>query len=334
MTKKLTTITELAAEAGVNPATVSKALSGTGKLKPETRARIRELAARHNFQINRTAQSLKLGRHNAIAVVLPLGHESAQSISDPFFITMIGHLADELSARKQELVLSKVVPRDDDWIDALARSGRSDGLIIIGQSDQHQRLNEVAAHYQPIVVWGQQQGDDQRYCSVGSDNFAGGELATTHLIKTGKRKIAFAGMTDIPEIAARYEGYRVALKKANLKPGPHIESHLTPEGAYGAFTEFLKTGEEIDAVFAASDVIALNAMHALDETGLSVPDDVAVVGFDDVGLAPYARPPLTTVRQDLAFGAKLLVDRLFELIEDKDAPSVSLPPKLIRRGSA
>lgn len=332
MSPRATSLNELAAIAGVTAGTVSKALSGKGNLSAETRERIRALADQHGFRLNRIAQSLKRGRAGAIAVVLPLGHESAQSISDPFFIALIGHLADAISARGQDLILSKILPTGPDWLSDITRSGRADGLIIVGQSDQHERLNAVARQFMPLVVWGERQ-QEQAYCSVGSDNWLGGRLATGHLIAQGRRRIAFFGMADIPEIAARHAGYLDALGEAGLKPAVHIEAHLTPDASYAAITRYLRQGALPDAIVAASDVIAMSAMRALAEMGIAVPDDVAVTGYDDVSLAAYVMPPLTTVRQDLAEAGHQLVDLLFRRIAGEDTRSVVLPPRLIVRGS-
>ncbi|PTQ13509.1 LacI family transcriptional regulator [Sphingomonas oleivorans] len=335
--KPVTNLTELAALAGVSPGTASRALSGNGMLSAKTRERIRRLADEHGFRLNQTARNLKLGRTNAIAVVLPLGHESAQNISDPFFIALIGHLADELTARKQDLVLSKVIPVGEDWLSSIVRGGRVDGVIVIGQSNQDAILNSVASHYRSLIVWGERQDVGQVYASVGTDNRRGGWLATDHLLKRGRRRIAFVGTTDIPEIAARHAGYLAALAEAGIAPGPHIEAHLTADASHEAISDFLAGAAPglapLDAIFAASDVIAMSAIRALNEHGFVVPDDVSVVGFDDVNLAAHTSPPLTTIRQDLAEAARLLVDRLFARIDGAEPSSVVLPPELVVRRS-
>lgn len=329
----ISTLSELADLAGVSVSTVSKSLSNRGYVSEATKARIRDLADRHGFQINRTAQSLKRGRNDAVAVVLPLGHESAQTFSDPFFITLIGHLADTLSARGNELVLSKVVPAGPGWLAAVARSGRVDGIIVIGQSDQDDELARVAHGYAPVVVWGQQRGE-QGYCSVGTDNRAGGRLAAERLIASGRRRLSFVGMTDIPEIAARHQGFVDACMTAGIAVDGHLPAHLTGEAAYEIVAEALDAGLDADGLVAASDVIAMSAMRALAERGRVVPDDVAVVGYDDVNLAAYTTPPLTTIRQDLRAAAGHLVDLLFRRMAGEDTASLSMPPQLVVRGSA
>lgn len=330
---KVSTLSELATLTGVSVSTVSKALSDRGYVSAKTRERIRRIADEHGFQINRTAQSLKRGRNDAIAVVLPLGHESAQTFSDPFFITLIGHLADALSARNNELVLSKVVPDGPGWLANVARSGRVDGIVVIGQSNQEHELERVADFYRPLVVWGQQlQG--QRYCSVGTDNRAGGRLAAGQLLGIGRRKLTFVGMTDIPEIAERHAGFTEACRAAGASSSGHIPAHLTADAAYQAVADALDAGLSTDGMVAASDVIAMSAMRALSERGFVVPEQVAVIGYDDVSLAAFTTPPLTTVRQELEIAAVNLVDLLFRRIRGEDTASISMPPRLMIRGTA
>lgn len=327
------TLTELAAVAGVSVGTVSKALSNRGYVSAATRERICALADEHGFQINRTAQSLKLGRNDAVAVTLPLGHESAQTFSDPFFIALIGHLADAISAQGSELVLSKISAPTHGWLSNITRSGRVDGILVIGQSDQEAELSRVAVNYRPLVVWGQYRAG-QNYCSVGTDNFAGGRMAAQRLIDSGRRRLVFAGMTDIPEIAARRDGFIRACEEAGIAPDGQIETHLTADAAYARLAEAVAGDFDADGVVAASDVIAMSAMRALIEQGRRVPEDVAVIGYDDVGLAAFTTPPLTTIRQDLKRAAEAMVDLLFRRIANEEAHSLSLPPELVVRASA
>ncbi|KAK0349496.1 hypothetical protein LTR94_032892, partial [Friedmanniomyces endolithicus] len=152
----LKSIADLARLAGVSVSTVSRALTGKGALNKGTRARIQALADHHGFRMNVAAQNLRLGRTGAIAVLMPLGHARGQQLSDPFFLTMLGYLADALTDRGYDLLLSRVLPDRDDWLDTFIRTGRTDGVIVIGQSDQGAALARAAASYRPLVVWGEQ----------------------------------------------------------------------------------------------------------------------------------------------------------------------------------
>lgn len=334
MTTRVRTLADIAAIAGVTPATVSRALSGNERISSTTRHKVLEIAARHGFQVNQTARNLRLGRTRSIGVVIPLGHGSAQRVSDPFYTALIGNLMDGLARRDHAMLLSAVTPHDSAWLSNISRSGRVDGIIVLCQSDQEATLRDVGRSYEPLVVWGESGDGQQDYCCVGTDNRLGGRLATEHLIRSGKRRIAFAGMTDIPELAARHAGYLDAHAAANLPAAAHIEVPLAFDPASPGLHRAVAEADTIDAVFAASDMIAMGMIRALTEAGRSVPDDVTVIGYDDVSLAAHATPALTTIRQNLAVAAQTILDLLFRRISGESAPSVRIPLELVRRQSA
>ncbi len=330
---EVASISDLARLAGVSASTVSRALAGSKMISLGTRTRINELAREHGFQLNQMARNLRLKRSQAIGVVVPLGHEAGQHVSDPFFITMLGYLADGVTERGYDLLLTRIVPTDSDWLDALVNSGRIDGVIVIGQSDQVAVLDRVAEHYRPLVVWGQH-AEGHVHCSVGTDNIQGGALAARHLLGSGRRRILFAGQADLPEIAARYQGFCEAHERAGVAPGGILAVPLTADGAHAAIDEYLANNEAPDGIVAASDIIAMSAIRALIERGLTVPGDVSVVGYDDVALAAQITPALTTIRQDLREGAERLVDILFRRLGGEMVDPVVMSPELIIRASA
>ena len=326
---------DVAALAGVSVSTVSRALAGSGLVPEAKRAEILGIAQAHGYVVNQQARSLRLRRTQTIGVVIPLGREASQRISDPFFSEMLGLLADSLTERGFSVLLSKLNTSDRHWLDKLITGGRSDGLVIIGQSDQHEVINEAAHSYLPMVVWGGHM-TGQIYCSVGTDNVGGGRLATEHLLSRGRKRILFLGNPQGPEVQQRYRGYQLALEARGLPVDPALlaSAHLTVEMAYEAIREAIDNGLMFDAVFAASDVIAIAAIQALSAAGRRVPDDVAVVGYDDVALAVHANPPLTTVKQDLHTGARLLTDLLLRRIAGDNTPSATMPTQLIIRQSS
>lgn len=332
MTRPVKTLADIAAIVGVTPATVSRALSGKARISLETRQRVLDVADLHGFQINQTARNLRLGSTKAIGVVIPLGHQSAQRVSDPFYTTLIGNLMDGLARREHAMLLEAVTPHDGTWLANLSRSGRVDGIIVLCQSDQDAVLKQVGRTYKPLVVWGETEGEP--YCCVGTDNRAGGRLATEHLLALGKRRIAFAGMTDIPELSARHAGYRDAHAAAAVEPGPWIAAPLAIDPESPSLARDFAAHPEIDAVVAASDVIAMAVIRALKQGGRIVPDDVAVVGYDDVSLAAHTTPSLTTIRQDLGIAAATILDLLFQRMAGEDTGSVRIPLSLITRQSA
>ena len=328
------TLAELAQLAGVSITTVSRALDDNPVIAKKTRARVADLAREHGFKINQSARNLRLKRTGAIGVILPLGHEQRQHPSDPFFMSLLGPLADALTDRGHDMLLSRVIPTDESWLDAMVDSGRVDGVIVIGQSDQIDVIERVAKRYRQMVVWGADlPGLEQ--VTVGSDNVAGGRMAAAHLLTQGRRRLAFFGASDAPEFAARLDGVNQAIAVVeNARPPLLLPVHLTTDESYAAIAEFLSGNPPPDGIVAASDVIAMSALRALAERGARVPHDVAVVGYDDVVIATQTSPPLTTIRQDVARGAETLVDLLFRRIAGEEVESVSMTPELVLRASA
>lgn len=325
---------DIARMAGVSVSTVSRALAGSPLVPQAKRDEILAMAQGQGYVINEQARNLRLKKTRTIGVVIPLGHEVGQLISDPFFIELLGRLADEITARDYNVLLTKVARPETGWQDRLIQSQKADGLIVIGQSDQHEALNAVARTYLPLVVWGAHL-PNQIYCSVGSDNIGGARLAVDHLIRLGRRRIAFLGVPSLPEVGLRYEGYRRALAAAGISEDAALlaPAHFTVDTAYDTVRGLIDSHVPFDAVFAASDVIAIAAIKALTASGLRVPEDVAVVGFDDITIAAYASPPLTSVRQDLARGARVMVDLLFRRMDGENTPSATMQAELVVRRS-
>jgi DNA-binding LacI/PurR family transcriptional regulator len=319
--------------------TVSRALSDSPLIPKPKREEIQTIARQAGYVINQAAQSLRLRKTQTIAVLFPLGHDINQLVSDPFFIEMFSRLADEITSRGYKVLLIRVTDTHDGWLNQIIQSQSQDGIIVVGQSDQHQALTEAARSYDPFVVWGSQvhdlQAQDGTYCTVGTDNVEGGMLAVNHLLANGRKHIAFLGNTGLPEIAPRFEGYHKALLQAGLNMDPRLVMSVdfTAESARQATMALLQTGIPFDGIFAVSDVIALSAIQALQAHGLRVPQDVGVVGFDDTFLAERSVPALTTIRQDLAGAASAIVERLFQQIAGERPASMTLAPKLIVRQS-
>ncbi len=332
---RIKNIGELAKLAGVSTSTVSRALDDSALIAKKTRERIQALAREHDFRPNVMARNLRIQRTGAIGVVIPLGHETGQHISDPFFITMLGFLADTLTERGHDLMLSRVIPSDDEWLDKIVDSGRVDGLIIIGQSDQSNIIDRVASRYRNMVVWGGYT-EGQVHCSVGTDNIRGGYLATSHLIERGCERVTFVGDHRILEMSQRYEGYQAAMREAGLGANiSELTAHLVAETAHPEITKFLgECAQPPQGIFAATDVIAMSALRALSDFGLAVPSDVKVVGYDGLTISEHTVPRLSTVKQDLGVGAGYLIDLLFRRMAGEDTDSVVIEPELLKRMSS
>lgn len=328
-----TKMSDIARLAGVSESTVSRALSNSPLINLKTRERIQQLAREHHYAINRQAQNLRLQTSKTILVVIPVDHSPRQQISDPFFMELLGAIADGLMDAGFELLLSRV--HKDDWQSCVASHNYATGLIIIGQSLIHDSINEFAVHNPlPCVVWGGQL-PNQQYISVGCDNRAGGYLATEHLFTQGRQTIVFLGNPDIPEVGLRYEGYL----EAHASAGKTADSaRLVPcefdrQNANQAVIDLINSDIDFDAIFAASDVIAQEATRQLEAHGLLVPKQVAVMGFDDVMLSRHMSPALTTVSQSIYDTGQHLVANLLRQMQGQRVHSESHPPQLVIRAS-
>lgn len=328
------TITDLAHLAGVSPGTVSRALANNSLVKQVTRDRIQALAREHGFRPNEMASRLRRQKTGVIGVAIPLGHDRQQQISDTFFMTLLGHIADELTARGYDLMLRRVIPdQDDDWLDRFIGSGMIDGVIVIGQSDQFERIESVAKNYRPIVVWGNRQ-EGQHHCVVGTDNRLGGKLAAERLIAAGATNLAFLGDTGPIEFGARFAGAREVAERAGV-PIRQLPTHLSLEHMVSDITAHLEAIlPDCDGIFAATDSLAVACLQELRRRSVSLPRQVRLVGFDDLPIAAQTSPRLTTVRQDIAAGAKGLVELLLRRLAGEDTESLVMPPHLIVRETA
>jgi DNA-binding LacI/PurR family transcriptional regulator len=326
---------DIARLAGVSTSTVSRALAGSSLVNDETRARIMELARSLKYTINIGAQNLRLKQNRTVGVVIPYDSATRQHLSDPFFLGMLGSLADALTEQGFDMLVSRVDAEELDAAAAPFDTGRVIGIVLIGQWRHHDQLNQLAARHVPIVVWGAQL-PQQLYCTVGGDNVSGGALATAHLLAQGRKRIAFLGDTNLPEVAQRYQGYCEALAAQGMAPDPQLQVPVSflPEGGQQAVQELRRRAVPFDAIFACSDLLAMTAINTLRAQGVDVPAQVAVVGYDDIELSNYFHPPLSTVRQPIRAAGQALVAALLELTEGREAPSRQLPTELVVRASS
>jgi DNA-binding LacI/PurR family transcriptional regulator len=327
---------DLARLAGVSTSTVSRALSGSELINANTRDRIQALARQFNYTVNSVATNLRSGVKRTIAVVVPYEVSSRQSFADPFLHSIIGSLADALTERGYEMLLSRVDAGRLDAAAAMIDDGRAAGLVLIGQWRHHDQLNAMAARALPVVVWGARLAGRQ-YFVVGGDNLRGGRLVAEHLLAQGCRRMVFLGDTGLPEVAQRYRGFDQVLRRHSVPLSERqcaAASFLVDSGR-AAMLDLIETNPTLDAVFASSDLLAMAAINALRERGRRVPDDVAVVGYDDVELAAYFNPPLTTVRQPIREAGQILVDKLLAMLGGRAfRKSAPLETKLVVRESS
>ncbi|MFM5907455.1 MAG: substrate-binding domain-containing protein, partial [Novosphingobium sp.] len=245
-----------------------------------------------------------------------------------------GHLADALTESGYDIMLSRVIPNAADWLERIVESGMLDGVLVIGQSNQIEALERVAEYYKPMVVWGSHHAG-QIHCTVGVDNRAGGKLAGECLIRSGRRRLAFMGETDVPELRDRFLGLCEAAQAAGLPEPEQFHVHLasdTMAEEIAVHIERIRAG--IDGISCGSDLIAMHVVRALADLSISVPGDVSVTGFDDLPLAEQTVPRLTTISQNIAEGAKEMVRLLFERIAGNHTGSVEMAPQLVLRDTA
>jgi len=323
---------DIARMAGVSESTVSRALSGSPLVAEGTRERILEIARASGYVVNEQARSLALGRLQVVEVIFAIERGTLQQVSDPFFVDMLATLIDGFSQHDYDVLVSHATPWDPARPGSAYVNGRAAGLVIVGQGRHRSEIRDFARSRDCVVTWGAV-GEDDDYCVVGSENANGAELAIRHLLDLGRRSIAFMGDTALSEIRQRFRGYRNALAGAGIDPDPRLQlpAPFDIERARVVAQSLPSLYPAFDAIFAASDMIAMAAIATLREHGLRVPEDVSVVGFDDIPAVAHLYPGLTTVRQDIPRAGKLLVRRLLDLLQGKPAPSTAIETRLIVR---
>jgi DNA-binding LacI/PurR family transcriptional regulator len=326
---------DIADIAGVSQATVSRALRNSPLVREETRQKIQKIARDLNYFVNRNAAGLRTHHSNTIALLL---FDDSDTKMNLFFLSMLDSIT-RSAARLGYDVLVSLQQLTDDWHIEYKASHRADGLILLGYgdyADYREKLAALAAANTRFMIWGPL-ADEQPGHSIGCDNASGGYEAASHLLGLGRRRIAYIGhrARRSPEHAARYAGYAKALREAGLEPDDdlHVPADNSETQGYQAVQQLIKHGKSFDALFASTDMIAIGAMRAIQDAGLRVPEDVAVVGFDDMPLAAYVTPALTTVQQNAELGGDALVEGIVSLIEGDSIESRLMAPKLIVRDS-
>lgn len=333
--KRAKTLADIARLAGVAESTVSRALKDSPLISAATKQRVLAIATEHNFHIDVRAQNFKMGKSQTIAVIINLSPTSGQVLSDPFLLGLVGCIADEVAVKGYDLLFSTM--RDFSARQALAYlAGRkADGLLIVGQGADPSALEYMAEQKVPFVVWGQQ-CQPSHYVTVGSDNSKGAYLASRHLLDQGRSNLLFLGDTNHIEIAARYRGFQQALaeKKLDASHSMHATAAFCMQSGFEQTQRILADNNPIDGIVCSSDLIAIGCINAITAAGKNVPNDIAVTGYDDVLMAEFFAPALTTVAQDIKTGAQQMVAALLAMIDGNEGKGLQLEPTLVVRESA
>jgi DNA-binding LacI/PurR family transcriptional regulator len=334
MNESVNTIADIARIAGVSKSTVSRALNDSPLIGVETRERIQAIAAEHRFQLNVPARSLSKKQSNAVAFVTYSYKKGV--VPDGFFLEIMSGISSGLYESGYDLLVVHVDPDDTDWPRHYLESGRADGFILMQATCSAQHLDSLLALGAPFAYWGAPPRPGA-YCTVSGDSFTGGRLATGHLLAHGREQVAFlGGFASEREVQERYAGYEAALKAVGREVDPDLVVHGDYSAASGAarMRELLERAPRLDGVFVNSDVMAIAAMDAIRGEGRSVPDDVAVVGYDDVAVAQYSNPPLTTISQNGPLAGRLLAQSLVQAIRTGVVSNHAIPAELVVRSSA
>ncbi len=333
-TKKLRSIQDIAQIAGVSKSTVSRALNDSPLVKVETRDAIQTIAREHEFRLSATARSLSLRSSRTIAFVNDAYSKGACNVSCPFSLEIMGGVAIGLHELGYDLLVVHVSPNDSDWAAQYMDTGRVDGFILMTESRKRKHVDLLVSRGAPFIAWGASSGG---FCTVCGDDRIGGKQACERLLSLGRKRIGFIGGPRAEgEVQGRLLGYRDALSAAgrSFEPGLVVYGDYSEVSAERCTEELLEREPDIDGLFSNSDVMAIAAMRVLKARGRRIPQDVAVVGYDDLSLASYVSPALTTVSQKIPLAGTLLARDLVAYLEQGIITHTVVPVELVIRESA
>ena len=318
------TMEAIAARAGVSKITVSRALRDSPLVVPETTARIKAVAEQMGYRFNHSARNLRLRRTHVVAVVV---EDRARALGDAIPLEVLGGILQELTGRGYSMLLTTMQSLNK------GQGMAADGMILLGQGKDQQAQHTLEALKLPTVVWGAvDSGAADDVVVVGSDNLHGGACVAERFLKLRRRRIWFLGDLHHAEVAERRKGLVQGLRDAKVQLLTMTPTEFTFGAGFSAVQAQLARDSAVpDALFAVSDLLAMGAIRALTDAGLSVPRDVTVVGYDDSPAAQNFIPPLSSVRQDFREAGVLLARKVLDRIAGQVVPNAILPTSLIVR---
>ncbi|MFJ2932627.1 LacI family DNA-binding transcriptional regulator [Streptomyces sp. NPDC087219] len=333
------TLEEVAARAGVGRGTVSRVINGSPRVSEQAKAAVERAVAELGYVPNRAARALAGSRTDAVALVIP--ETEARLFAEPYFLDIIRGVSSELADADKQLLLTLIRSEQErQRFEQYLAAQRVDGVLLVSVHAADPLPDQVRALGLPAVLNGRRT-EDERVAFVDSDNTGAGRTAVAHLAARGRRAVAtITGPLDMYVARCRLDGYREGLAEAGLAAdeGLVATGDFTEEGGRRAMRRLLDRRPDLDAVFAASDVMAAGARGVLREAGRRVPEDVALVGVDDSAVARHMDPPLTSVRQPIEeMGrtmARLLLQEIAAPSEPDEQPRRMLPTELVVRASS
>ena len=319
---------DLATLAGVSKITVSRALSESPLVTPETRERVQALARKHGYKLNVSARNLRLRRSHTVAVIVEMKPSSERTMWDPYPLSLLGGISQELTSAGYSVLLTTRQGASNAAVQA------ADGLILLGQGARQDAVRLYDKLGLPMVVWGapEEEGGDN-HIVVGSDNRQGGIIVAERFLSIGRRHPVFIGNPDHPEMAQRLFGFVDELAHHGIKPLLLRRADFTLESGVDAVRSLAARKVRFDAIFACSDLLAMGAIRALVELGQSVPNDVSVIGYDDTPLGATFLPPLSSVRQNWQEGGVLLARKVLAMIQGQSVQSQTMATTLVVRAT-
>ncbi|MBP2472150.1 DNA-binding LacI/PurR family transcriptional regulator [Crossiella equi] len=327
------TLEVVARVAGVSRATVSRVVNGKASVDENLRQAVERAISETGYLPNLAARSLVTRRADAIALVLP---EEARILGDPFFGRVVSGVTSVLSPLGMHLVLMMTGKDTREQVISDLRQGRLDGVILIHTDAQDQLPAQLVKNRLPAVLSGRPFHPTRITC-VDVDQITGAALAVRHLHGLGRRRIAtITGPLTHMAGQDRLTGFREGMASVGLSPATVVEGDFSPESGADGMARLLADTPEVDGVFIASDLMSQGALPVLRRHGRRIPEDVAVVGFDDSTAALSCDPPLTTVRQPVEDMAAEMARQVLTRVDDPDIPPamVMFDPTLVCRDSA
>jgi LacI family transcriptional regulator len=338
MTNKRITSFDVAKKSGVSRSTVSFVLNNIPgiRISPETKQRVLDAARELGYHPDSAGRKLASGRSNTIGLILRQSRE--QVFADALLPKVVLGVGQAAAQYGFQILLNAVEPEDTNGYMRLIQENHVDGIILSGPQQNDLEIIHLFKEGFPIILMGQLPNSNLPFVDI--DAIAGSQRAVSHLIEIGHKRIAMITNAPLEYTSAqqRFSGYERALKQANIKIDQALlkAGAYTPQSGYEAMKELLKVTPQFTAVFVASDVVAAGAIQAIKEAKKRIPEDIAMVGFDDIPLAEYFDPPLTTIRIP-SFGLGWAAgESLIKLIHEKkmDQTEIFLDSELIIRQSS